>query len=507
MTESFSYKTLLNALYSFLAHVGQLVIGIIFTPIIIHWVGLANYGIFVSVNVVTGFFSLLNLGAAYPLIKELSAQDGNKNPEHVNKVFGTIAKIFLLIGCFGLLLALAIGLWGGHIETFRHLPRQTVFILFAAAGVGFFFNSLTSPFNSALYGLQRYDIFSKIYVFSLILINLCTLIVLALGFGIMGMVAVQTAGYIGQWAVYWYFTKKLIPNLRYRYRIDWPTFRPLFAYGFAGYLNDIATTFLLYFDKLTIGATLGPAAVSFYSLSGSVAQKSQNITQSLTSVLFPLSASLMSQGRKQELAIIYRRAVRVITLCAAAMTAGMMLFSYQILYFWVGKEVADHATVSLLWLAGTYFLLSVYSPASNLLMGLGQTKFLAACSGTFAVLNIGFLFGLLPRYGIGGAAAAYCIGVLPIAYVIYYFETHYLDLRDGLLFYGKLIGKIGLVTAIFYLSGHFLLVPLVTKLYWLLVIGPLSVVWFLILYKVLGFLDQEDWLLMTQFLKSKLLKF
>ena len=109
-----------------------------------------------------------------------------------------------------------------------------------------------------------------------------------------------------------------------------------------------------------------------------------------------------------------------------------------------------------------------------------------------AVLNAILLVILLPRYGIVGAAYAYLISVLPVFYFFYYVETKHLILTNRKNHYIKTILGTLLSSAIVFTINIFL-GKLIFNLFSLLIVGGISAVLYVAIYKVLGFFEDEDW--------------
>jgi O-antigen/teichoic acid export membrane protein len=251
---------------------------------------------------------------------------------------------------------------------------------------------------------------------------------------------------------------------------------------------------------------VGSAALTYYAVPGSLTEKIQGTVTSLSGILFPLTSQMLEQGRHDELRQMYRRAMTVIMLLASALAASIAIFGQKILLYWVGPEIAATSTPILYWLVPTYFLLAIFMPLTNFLGGLGKTKFLALSSLSMAALNIVLLFVLLPRYGVLGAAVAYFGSLLPLVGVIYYIEKYYFGLEGIGRFYLVLTGKLLITLALFCAIA----VPVntygVSNLLTLVFVGPLFVVGFIGLYKVLGFFSAEDSELMGRVMRSFLRK-
>jgi O-antigen/teichoic acid export membrane protein len=146
---------------------------------------------------------------------------------------------------------------------------------------------------------------------------------------------------------------------------------------------------------------------------------------------------------------------------------------------------------------------ALYVPLQGMLIGLGRIKYLIKQSLVMAVINLSLLLILVPHFGITGAAWAYFIAVLPMCAAFYWTERRLFNLTDQVQRYIKLYAKL-LATAFF--SGllmYYLLVPLTKSIIHLVIIGPLSVLLYFVLFYLFGFMEKDD----SDILKKFIIKF
>ena len=188
----------------------------------------------------------------------------------------------------------------------------------------------------------------------------------------------------------------------------------------------------------------------------------------------------------------------------AAITVAIVLFADKILYFWLGAEYAAKGTEVLVVLALTNYLVALYVPLQGMLLGLGKMKFLIRQSILMAILNIALLIFLVPIFGILGAAWAYLISVLPMIYAFHWTEKRDFGIVAGQSrLYVWLYAKLTITAMVDGAIIYYLLVSLATNIWKLAIIGPLSVLLYISLYYLFGFLEKED----VQLIKSFLQKF
>jgi len=181
----------------------------------------------------------------------------------------------------------------------------------------------------------------------------------------------------------------------------------------------------------------------------------------------------------------------LITILSSAIALSIIFTADKILLYWLNDSFVKQSAIVLVLLVLTNFVLALFSPLSNLLMAMNKMRFLTTGSVIMALINIITLFIFLPKYGINGAALSYLISVLFVFYMFHFAEKKYFSIKENI--HLKLLIKIILTTIPFFIITRFLLYPLITSFITLALVGPTCVLLFLLLYKVLGFVETEDW--------------
>jgi len=353
---------------------------------------------------------------------------------------------------------------------------------------------LGSVFGAIANALQRFDIIAKWSIFSATMMYVLMVVAVLMGFSVLSLLFIYLIISIATALFYFFYSRKLLPKMRVRYEFDSQVFKPTIKFSFFVFINNIANTALLQIDKFFISAMLGPAFVTFYTLPGNIAQKTQGFISSISSILFPLSSDLQARQDLERLKSIYRRAMRMVLILAFAISIIFLVFGQSILFYWLGEEVANKSIVVLYYLIPTYFLLAIFIPVINFLLGLGRSIILAWFSILMGVLNIILIIFLIPRYSIEGAAIAYVLSVLPI--LLFNFDDIY-------NFYGKIILQLIVTSAIFGIISFYVFLPLISNIYSLIIVLPIAFFLYLFIYKLFGFFEREDWQLFKEFfLKS-----
>jgi O-antigen/teichoic acid export membrane protein len=129
-----------------------------------------------------------------------------------------------------------------------------------------------------------------------------------------------------------------------------------------------------------------------------------SLTYRLSGVFFPAASALAARGELDRLNRLYLKASRYVVFINASVLVLVAVFSYQILFYWMGPQFARAGQVVLAVMALSQFIDSLTSLPSLVNDGMGHPR----VSGIFALARA--VFGLLVVYcgvagwGIAGAA-------------------------------------------------------------------------------------------------------
>ena len=489
---SVSHRTLKNATYTLLNYVIPIAFSVFLTPIIVRKLGLNDYGVFILLNTIAGFLGLLDLGTSVALTRYIALLSARKEFERLKIIVQTAQTLYVGLGIVGLAAFMVLGRIG--LSWFK-IPLENqphIWVVFFLMGIFFFINSINSVLTVAPGALQRFDILSKLSLLQLVLMNFGTLALLLLGYKLKAILGVQVLVVFVISLLFWWRYVKLLPEVPLGLKFSWKECKEIYRFGLLASIMNISSGSFTQLDRLYVPMRLGPNELTYYSLPGNVAQKTSGVIGSIVGVLFPLASSMESEGQVERLAAIYRRSVRNVFVIGAAFTVAMSVFSYKILFFWVGKPFADRGWQILIILALTYFLIALYGLLSQVILGLGHVGELAGWASVVALVNLLLLFVLVPIYGIIGAAWAYLGGAFVMPFIMVYLERKFLKVQGNLQFYIRLLLKNALVSGIFCLLFYFGVLPWVRSIWVLLVVGPGSLIVYIFIYDIFGFFERED---------------
>jgi O-antigen/teichoic acid export membrane protein len=488
-----THTTLKNASFNFMGYVYPMLLAFIVAPITVNLLGVRNYGLYIFISTLLSILGLLDLGVSTAISRSITKYFSINSKNDIKKVIGSANSIFTLMGILGLLIFTGIGFLGHFVIPPEVISYQNYPQAFLFAGLLFFVTSFNNIFTIIPSALGRFDLSNKIGFLSITLQQALIVIVVTLNYSIAAIFMSQffiaiLNGFIGR-----YISKKLIPYISYSFIWDKKEVFSFYKFGIATFINNIAGSSLNYLDRIFIPFLLGPSNLTYYTLPGNITSKTPGISNTLSNVLFPLTTQLESLGEKEKIKILYVRSTRLIIVVSSAITVSLISFPYELLFYWINKDVAEKGYVVLIILALTNLILAIMSPISNLLLGLGKLKSLSITSVITALINALLLFILTPRFGLTGAAFSYILSLPPALWLIYRVEKKYLQLNTGRMnYYISISSKIFTVGLLIYAFNIFVSKALINDIFTLLFFAGFSIILFIILYKIFGFFEKQD---------------
>ncbi len=389
-------------------------IGFVITPVMVHLMGDGDYGLWVTVFSLTGYFGLFDQGIRPSLVRYVSRDHARGDTEGLGRTVNTAIALFSVVGLVALavtvVVAAHIGRW------FRidpgQLPVASAVVLVAGASVaiGFPFG----VFGAVLSGLQRYDLGNAIGVAVAIVRALVFVAVLRLGGRLVELAWASLAMSLVGHALSWLVVRRLLPDLKYGLRyVTRAHLRLIGSYSSIAFVGALATSIAFQTDALVITAFLGVAAVTPFALAAGLVESVRALVHSATYVLSPTASELETRGESAKLHTLLISGSMYSVLLSWPVLAGLLIFGRGFLVTWVGPEYASAAP--LLTILAVPTLLSLpQATASALLFGVSRHRGVVVLSMVNAVLNLALSLWWVKPFGLIGVALG---TALPLALV------------------------------------------------------------------------------------------
>ena len=294
---------------------------------------------------------------------------------------------------FGVLLAVALA--GAE-------PRAAWVLAAATAAVGV----VTAIPGAALTGLQRWREMSVVIIAANVLAAGTTILVLALGGGITGMIAVQLGAAVFIFVGVALLARRSVVALAPRPADPGPLRRSTIRYAGVALAGSLVT--LIVFRRsefFFLEHYADDRRLALYSVAFSAVTTLVLVPQALATAVSPAFATLFGAREHERIRSGYGRSLRLLFLAGLPVTAGALALGPRTLRLVFGGAFAG-TRVPLLILLAPLPVIPLMNASYSLIVGLGKARFPLLVGTGSAALNVALDFALIPRHGEIGAAIA-----------------------------------------------------------------------------------------------------
>lgn len=208
--------------------------------------------------------------------------------------------------------------------------------------------------------------------------------------------------------------------------------KQMLAFGGFTLLSNISGTVLLNIDNFMVSANLSLAAAGIYFIATNISTALVLPFRALNKTAYVLIAEYWKEGEMGKMGEFYRRVTRINTLLGCYLALGIGLNLDFIFGLIQRPEYAQGSTAVLLLLAGRLFD-GITGVNSTIVVTSPRYRSDLVFNITLASAVVALNWLLIPRFGLAGAALAYCVALVSINSVRTWFvwRTYGLQPFDG----------------------------------------------------------------------------
>lgn len=450
-----------GVILSFISQFISIIVGLLYTPIMIKSLGQNEYGLYQLVQSVVNYLNLMNFGFSGAYIRYFSIAKTKQDDDELSKVNGMFFDVFMFIALLclaaGVVLFFNTSILGNHLtQSDIHTAKILLVIMIINMAISFP-GSLFAIYMSAN---ERFIVQKVVNIIMNLLVPLLTIPLLWAGFGSVGVVAVSFILTVVRLVINLvYCFKYLDMKIRWLF-FDKVIFAELFGYTFFIFLSDLVDQLNSNVDKLLLGRIKGNIAVAIYSVGFNLKQYYTMMTWIVPEMFVPEVNRLVIEEKSDEKStLLFTKIGRINNYIVLLVIAGFYILGKPFISLWVGNdyEISYYAALIL--------MISGYIPAVQTLgVNIQNAKnmhsmrsvvyFIVAC------INIVLSVFLIQKYAVIGT----CIGTL-IAIILGhgFFMNFYYHKHIGLniVYFWKEISKwflpvIVITVLVKYISGYYI---------------------------------------------------
>lgn len=400
-----------NTFLNFLGPLISLSVGLVANPLIIRGLGPERFGLLSFAWVVLGYFAVFDLGLGKATTKYVVEALGKGEEGQPSAVVWRVVSLQTPFGLLGAVVLAAVTplLVGRVLNLAPELAREASIMLYLAA-VTIPLVLVTGSFTGLLEAAQRFDLSNVVKASSSISVMLLSLIGLALGFRLPGIIMLIVVSRFAVLSASYLLACHVLPSLK-SFTVRPASYRKLLAYGGWITVTDVVGPILMYLDRFLIGLLMPVAAVGYYAVPYDVVTRLRIISGSANIALFPAFSAVNDSGDRQKLGSLLVRPIKYELLILGPLVLVLVLFAEEILALWLGNAFAIQSATAMQVLAVGVLINSLGRAPLTLLQAAGQPGIAAKLHVVELPLYAAIAWLSIREWGINGAAFAWTLRV------------------------------------------------------------------------------------------------
>ena len=431
-----------NVIYGSLTWILPLGLSFVATPIIVRSLGNNDYGIYALILGFISYSFTFNFGRA--ITKYIAEYRVSGESDKIRDVISASFFLNIAIGLVGVLALCLLANWLVR-TVFQISPDtqdKTVTAIYIASGIIFLW-MLSQVFASVLQGIQRFDVYSKIFTANSFVLVSGNLALAYFGFGLLALLSWNVVVLAIFFVVFAAAAKKLLPEFGISFGFGRETLRLVIRYSSAIVAYQILANILLLFERGWITQQFGSESLTYYVVPMSLGLYLHGFISSLAQVIFPLASELKDEPDK--LLRLYTKATKFISILVVFVMVSVSVQSKIFLRLWMGDQFADQSSTLLKLHIICFGILSIVTIAWQMTEGLGFPQFNAVITGVCSSVSIALMI-VLTRYGNLGIATARLTGFGVVFFSIFLIEKRFFGKVQS-RFWLSLIGGLAVAAA------------------------------------------------------------
>ncbi len=493
-----------GSLLSYLQIALHIVIGIVYTPIMIGFLGKSEYGLYNMVASTVSSLTILNLGFNSGYILKFSQYKKKNDQKAIEKLNGMFLMIFSVIALVALVCGLFLsfnlkfvfdeGLTPGEYKIARVLMLLLTFNLTVSFPMSVITNIISAN--------ERFVFLKVVGALKTVFSPLLTLPLLLMGYGSIAMVLVTVFLSLVADVLYIYYA---VFRLKTRFcfkGFEQGLFKSLFGFTFFIAINLIVDQINSNFDKIILGRYCGTQAVAVYSAGFTLFIYYKQLSTSISGVFTPKIHRIINATnddrllQRTKLTNFFIKVGRIQYILLSLVCSGLVFFASPFIKLWIGEGYGESYWVAVI-LALSSIIPLIQNVGIEIQRAMNKHKFRSLAYFLMAIINFVVSVILCQKFGVIGVTVGTAISFVlanGIIINIYYHKKCNIDIIS----FWKSIGRLSCGLVIPIIIGIIIMkFAVITNYLSLLVWVLIYCIVFVISMLLLGFNEYEKNLIIS----------
>lgn len=420
----------IGAILSYIIIGLELIVGLVYTPILTKMLGQAEYGLYSLISSVISYLTVLDLGFGNAIIIYTARYRENKEKDKENKLHGMFFLIYLIIGIIagiaGYFLYLNVDKMFGNSMSLQEIEKAKIMMLILTGNLIITFPM--SIFSSIITAYEKFVFAKSLNIIRILISPIITITLLLLGYRSIAVVTVTTIlNIITLTTNMFYCLKRLKIKFNF-FNFDFKLLIEIFSFSFFIFLNVIVDKVNWSLDQFILGAVAGTVSVAIYNIAAQLNNIYLSFSTAISGVLLP-RITKMEENRvsNEDFTNLFIKVGRLQYIVMALIITGFVLFGREFMILWQGEDyIQSYYIACILMIPVTVPL--IQNAGLSILQAKNKHKFRTIIFLLIAIANVCISIPLAKVLGgVGtaiGTSVSLIIGQIIIMNIYYHKKIH-----------------------------------------------------------------------------------
>lgn len=407
-----------NVISSLFSYIIIPIFTVITTPILLKTLGTEIFGLWMLIQSILMILTISDMGITSAIVKfgssYLSKSEKTKFVTLIEFCFAMTIILSIILNLFTYLFANVLAELMYHADSNdTGLAIESFRILGIIVGI----RLIGNVFSGVVMAHERYDIKSKVNVFSNLMMNILSVVLVINGFNIIALVKMLIIISLLSSILFLYSAKKIFKELTCIPRLSSTIGKEVICFSFLSWLQVSVNMIYSQSDRIIISSFLGPTALSYYSVCIQLTSKIHELPAAICAYLLPRFSALNENRDFESLRKIYIISFSMIMIFVISVGFTLLIHTNTILSAWISQEFANRSELLFKLLTISFLGVAVGIIPYYFLNAVGSVSFITKMTFVNSTLSVILSLFLTPYFGTIGTALGRLVNI-PINIII-----------------------------------------------------------------------------------------
>lgn len=329
-----------GALLSYVNIIANIIVGLLYTPVMLRLLGQAEYGLYSLIGALVGYLSILDLGLGNTIVRYIARNRAIGDAHKEAELNGLFLFLYSIISCIavvaGIILYFNLDNLFGRTLSLAEMKKAQIMTILLIVNLAFTFP--LSIFGSIIQAYERFVFLRAVNILRTLLNPCFTLPFLLMGFGSVSMVVVSTIlNFTCLLANVWYCFEYL--SIKFcKGHFEKSFLIEIACYSFFIFLNVVMDKIYWGTGQFILGMTRGTIDVAIYAIAVQFLMMFMHFSTAISGVLLPEVTMLVAKGAdSNSLTQLFTKIGRLQFIIVGFIFTSFVLLGREFIKLWVGS--------------------------------------------------------------------------------------------------------------------------------------------------------------------------